>query len=286
MKKSIVILAGLALLVPSLAFADSFSIRLGYYMPKAVTNSYLTQHMETSLWGVEFDQLTFALKDFRGGILGISYERFLGPNLSLLVSVDSFSRRKLGDYYDYDQAEFADDTWFAFPIEEEPSAITNWYYISHSFKVSSTPLVASVKFTPLGRKTKLIPYVGGGAGLYFYSAGIFGEMADFSGLDQDGYLNLWYYDYETDSAYNNPTDPVVMDTEIFPVISVNARERGVALGYHAFAGLQFPIGYRATIDAEARYHWAKGKFDDGYLVDFEDFELGGLAVSIGFSFWF
>ncbi len=77
-----------------------------------------------------------------------------------------------------------------------------------------------------------------------------------------------------------------MDIEIFPSSASMPGRRGVALGYHAFAGLQFPIGYRATIDAEARYHWAKGKFDDGYLVDFEDFELGGLAVSIGFSYWF
>ena len=266
MKKSIVILAGLALLVPTLAFADSFSIKLGYYMPRAVSDSYLTQHVDTSLWGIEFDQMTFALKDFRGGIFGLSYERFLGPNLSLLVSVESFSRRRLGDYYDYDQTEF-EEGWFAFPIDQEPEDITDWYYISHSFKVSSTPVTASVKFTPLGRKTKLIPYVGGGVGAYFWSAGIFGEMPDFA--------DPWVY-----------TDPTLGDIEVYPVISANSRERGMAFGYHAFAGLQFPIGYRATIDAEARYHWAKGKFDDGYLVDFEDFELGGLAVSIGFSFWF
>jgi hypothetical protein len=184
----------------------------------------------------------------------------------LLVSAESFSRRRLGDYYDYDQTEF-EEGWFAFPIDQEPEDITDWYYISHSFKVSSTPVTASVKFTPLGRKTKLIPYVGGGVGAYFWSTGIFGEIPDFA--------DPWVY-----------TDPTLGDIEVYPVIPANSRERGVAFGYHAFAGLQFPIGYRATIDAEARYHWAKGKFDDGYLVDFEDFELGGLAVSIGFSFWF
>src|SRR5512139_933610 len=101
MKKLIVVAAGLALLVPSLAFADQFSLRLGYFMPKAVTESYLTQHLETSLWGVEFDNMTFAPKDFRGGMFGISYERFFGPNLSLVLSVDSYNRRKVGDYYDW-----------------------------------------------------------------------------------------------------------------------------------------------------------------------------------------
>jgi hypothetical protein len=266
MKKLIVLAAGLALLVPSLAFADTFSLKFGYYMPRAVTDSYLVQHVDTSLWGIEFDQMNFALKDFRGGIFGVSYERFFGPNLSLVVGVESFSRRKLGDYYDYDQSEF-EEGWFAFPIDLEPEDITDWYYISHSFRVSSTPVTASIKFTPLGRKTKLIPYVGGGAGLYFWSAGLFGEMPDFA--------DPWIY-----------TDPLLGDIEVYPVLQVNSRERGVAVGYHAFAGFQFPIGYRATIDVEARYHWAKGKFDDGYLVDFEAFELGGLALSVGFSYWF
>ncbi|HPW18021.1 MAG TPA: hypothetical protein PLP83_06535 [Candidatus Aminicenantes bacterium] len=266
MKKTIVLAAGLALLAPSLAFADMFTLRFGYFMPRAVTGSYLRQHIDTSLWGIEFDQMTFAPKDFRGGIYGASYERFLGPNLSLVLGVESFSRRRLGDYYDYDQTEF-DEGWFAFPTDQEPDDIDDWYYLSHSFRVSSVPVTASVKFTPLGRKTRLVPYVGGGVGAYFWSTGLYGE--------RPGFEDPWVY-----------TDPVLGDIDVFPVVSVNSRERGIAFGPHAFAGVQFPIGYRATIDAEARYHWAKGKFDDGFLVDFEPFELGGLSLSIGFSFWF
>jgi opacity protein-like surface antigen len=274
MKKAIVLAVGLALLLPSLSFADSFSVRFGYYMPRAVSESYLGQHADTSLWGIEFYNMNFALKDFRGGILGLSYERFLGPNLSLLVSVESFSRRKLGDYYDYSQAEFTDG-WYAFTVGEEPSDIPDLYYITHSFKVSSTPVTASVKFTPLGRKTRLIPYVGGGVGAYFWSTGIFGDMPDFNPLDEYGDPIEYYY-----------PDPLYGDITVYPVLQVNSRERGVAFGCHAFAGVQVPIGYRATIDAEARYHWARGRFNDGYLLDFEDFELGGLALSIGFSYWF
>jgi opacity protein-like surface antigen len=276
MKKMIVLAAGLALLVPSLAFADIFSVKYGHYMPRAVTNSYLTQpqHLDNSLWGIEFDQMSFAAEDFRGGILGFSYERFLGPNLSFVLGVESFSRRKLGDYRDYDQTEF-EEGWFAFPIDQEPEDISDWYYISHSFRVSSTPVTASVKFTPLGRKTKLVPYVGGGVGVYFWSTGIVRDWINFNPVDEFGDPIEYFY-----------TDPVYGDITVWPVEPANSRERGMAVGYHAFAGLQFPIGYRATIDAEARYHWAKGKFNDGYLLDFEPFELGGLAVSIGFSYWF
>jgi hypothetical protein len=72
MKKLTVIAAALLVLVPSLAFSDSISMRLGYYMPRALSNSYLAQH-DNSLWAIELDQMSFAMKDFRGGIMGLSY---------------------------------------------------------------------------------------------------------------------------------------------------------------------------------------------------------------------
>jgi len=265
MKKLIIIAAGLALLVPSPAFADSFSLRIGYFMPSALSQSYMDRYPD-SLWAIEFSQMTFQFKDFRGSMLGGSYERFFGPNFSLVLAVDTFSRQRMGDYWDYDQTEFVEG-WFAFPVDLEPADITDWYYISHSFKVTSTPVMLSLKFSPLGRKAKLIPFVGGGAGLYFWSAGLYGEMVDFS--------DPWIY-----------TDPLLGDIDVYPVIPVNSRETGISIGYHAFGGFQFPIGYRATIDAEVRYHWAKGRFDGPWFVDFPEFNVGGLTATVGFSYWF
>ncbi|OGD17300.1 MAG: hypothetical protein A2V76_07985 [Candidatus Aminicenantes bacterium RBG_16_63_14] len=262
MKKLTVLAAGLLLLVPCLVFSDSFSLRLGYFMPRASTDIIL--HPD-SLWAIEFDQMSFRMQDFRGTTLGAGYEYFLGKNLSLAFTLDAFSKSRLGDYLYYDQTEF-DEGWFAFPTDLEPSDIVDWYYISHSFKVSSTPLQLSLKFMPLGRKTRLIPFVGGGAGLYLWSVRMYGEMVNFA--------DPWLY-----------TDPELGDIDILPVESVNGREKGSVFGYHAFAGLQFPIGYRATIDAEARYHWAKARFDT-WFQGFEDFDLGGLALTVGFSYWF
>jgi opacity protein-like surface antigen len=281
MKKLTVLAAGLLLLVPSLAFSDSFSLRLGYFRPGASTD--IISHFD-SLWAIEFDQMTFQMKDFRGLMMGASYEYFLGKNLSLAFTLDSFTKGRMGDYLYYDQTEFT-DTWFAFPIEEEPSAITDWYYISHNFKVSSTPLQLSVKFTPLGRKTRLIPYVGGGAGINFWSVRMFGEMVNFTPEDDNRDRIDWFYDYETDSAYASPTDMSLRDVPIYPVESVNGRERGLALDLHAFAGVQFPISDRATIDAEVRYHWAKARFRE-WFQGFEDFDLGGIALTVGLSYWF
>lgn len=265
MKRTTVLALGLALLVPSLAIADSFSLKVGYFLPTAVSRSYIDRNPD-SLWAIEFDQMNFRLQDFRGWMIGAGYEYFLTKNFSLVMAVDTFSERDFGYYRGYDQTEF-EEGWFAFPIEQEPADILDWYYIEHSFRVNSTPLTLSVKVAPLGRKTRLIPYFGGGIGAYFWSAGIYGEMVDFS--------DEWVY-----------TDPVLGDIPVYPVIAANGAEKGTAFGYHAFAGIQFPIGYRATLDLEARYHVAKGRFDDGFLVGFDDFNLGGLVLTAGFTYWF
>jgi opacity protein-like surface antigen len=282
MKKITVLAAGLLLLVPCLAFPDSFSLRGGYFMPLAMSNSYLNGH-SNSLWTIEYEQMSFTKAGFRGVTLGLGYEYFLGKNVNIVLTLDSFTKSQPGDYLYYDQTEFT-DTWFAFPIDNEP-VITDWYYISHTFKVSSTPLQVSLKFLPLGRRARFIPFVGGGAGLYFWGVQMYGEQVDFYPVDGNLDPVDWYYDYETDAAYSNPEDAALRDQLIYPVTSVNGKERGVAIGWHAFAGLEFPISYRWTIAAEARYHSARARLHE-WFVDFDDFELGGLALTVGINYWF
>jgi hypothetical protein len=114
---------------------------------------------------------------------------------------------------------------------------------------------------------------------------MFGESINFAPEDEFGAPIDWFYDYETDSAYPSPTDVSLRDVPIYPVESLNGRERGIALDLHAFVGIQVPIGYRATIEAEARYHAATARFKDWFL-GFEDFELGGLALTVGLTYWF
>ena len=257
MKKLTVLAAGLLLLIPSLAFSDSFQLRLGYFMPRASAD--LLTHPD-SLWAIELDQMSFAKKDFRSGMFGLGYEYFLGPNMSLAMTLDSYTKRMSGYYND----------WVVFALDEGDFAFPYEFYdgddILHSFRVSDAPLQLSLKFLPLGRKTKLIPYLGGGASLVFWSVSMFGEQIDFS--------DPWIYD-----------DIDLGPVDIFPVVGLNARERGTAFGWHAFGGFSFPIGYRATIEAEARYHSAKARFED-WFVGFEDFDLGGLALTVGVSSWF
>ncbi len=278
MKKLTGLALGLILLVPSLAFSDSFSLRIGYFMPHALSDTYLASHPD-SLWAIELSQMSFSKNKFRGTTFGVGYEYFVSKNISLAFSVDSYSKQTPGYYIDY--VQFAlDEGDFAFPYE---------FYdgddIQHAFRISSTPLQLSFKITPLGRKTRLIPFFGGGGGLYLYSVRIYGQMVNYSPTDQFGDPVDWYYDFETDTAYSNPADPNLRDELIYPVESVNGREKGTAFGWHAFAGFQIPIGFRATLDAEVRYHSARAKFND-WFQGFDDFDLGGLALTVGFNYWF
>jgi hypothetical protein len=259
MKKLAIIAAGFLLLVPSLAFSDSISIRLGFYLPRALTNSYLNTHPD-SLWTIELDQMSFAPKDYNGGIIGISYDYFASKNISLALSVDGYNKSNFGFYNDWVLNTLTEGD-FAFPFE---------FYLGndilHSFRVSITPVELSLKLLPLGRRAKIIPYVGGGASMVFYGVRMFGDMVNFS------------------DAFIYP-DPDLGDVTIYPVESVNSRDRGTAFGWHAFGGIQVPIGFRATIEAEVRYRAAKGQLG-GLFQGFDDLELGGLALTAGISYWF
>ncbi|MGZ7065123.1 MAG: hypothetical protein ACXVI6_02075 [Candidatus Aminicenantales bacterium] len=269
MKKLMILVTAMIVLIPVLAYSDMMTVRLGYYMP-SILNSYNYLSHPNSLWGIELSQMSFVPSDFRGGILGGGYEFFLTKQVSIALSVDGFSREAGGFYKDYvgialDNADFQGN--YAFPAAD----YTGDFEVLHSFRVSMTPVQLSLKLTPLGRKTRLIPYVGGGVGVYFVSASIGGSIVDFS----------------SPSPVTDPDRPELGSFDIYPVVPVQLHESRTVIGGHAFAGLMFPIGYRLTLEGEARYHFAKVKFQHAFpYPDFDAFDLSGLSLSVGLNYWF
>lgn len=259
MKKMTVLAAALLLVIPAVSFADQLQLRLGYYLPKATTNSYLNTHPD-SLWTIELDQMSFTPNDFRGSIVGISYDFFLNKYVSLSVGVDSYNRSRVGFYNDWVMNTLTEGD-FAFPFD-----LFFGSDITHSFRVSFTPVQLSIKVLPLGRRARIVPYVGGGGSLVFASVRMFGDQIDFS--------NPFIY-----------TDPDLGDIDVFPVVPVIAHESTTSIGWHAFGGIQVPVGYRVTIDAEARYHYARATLHN-LFEGFEPLELGGWAFTAGLSYWF
>jgi opacity protein-like surface antigen len=254
MKKLMVLTLAAALLAPALARADTFTLRLGYYMPKTSTNP-------NTVWGIEFDNMNFAKEDFRGGIYGGGYEYFINSYVSLALTLDSYSRDRIGSYRDYEGIT-VDTEDYAFSTSD----IAGDFYINHVFKVAATPLQLSLKLTPLGRRVRVIPYVGGGVSLVFYRVSIRGETIDFTQPTE-------FLDAEDNTIIG------------YPITVGETRETGSAWGGHAFGGVMIPLGYRITLEAEARYHFARANLHKQFL-DFDPFDLGGLALMLGFNFWF
>jgi hypothetical protein len=251
MKKTIGLLTFLVFLLSSLGFADSVSFRLGYFIPRA----------NSDLWQIEFENMTLTKTNYQRATLGFSYEHFLSREISLVVGFESYSSLQLGYYRDYVGFSFAEGD-FAFPADYQGG-----FDISHQFGVWITPIQASLKLTPLGRKSSFIPYFGGGVSLVIWTVKLQGDMVDFS----DPYV----YD-----------DPDFGEVDVYPIIITDARqETQLALGFQGFAGVLVPLARRLALEAEFKYNYGKGNLKDAF-EGFEKFDLSGYQISVGINYLF
>lgn len=250
MKKKFILSLILILLVPCLGFSDLATFRVGYFIPRA----------DSELWITELENMDFSKSDFTNSNFGFSYEYFFSKQISFAISVDGYTRKKVGSYLDYVGIEFLEGD-FAFPSDFEGD-----FAISHVFDVSITPIQLSLKLVPLGRIGKFIPYVGGGVGVYLWNVRLQGDIVDFE--------DVWEY---TDDGFI---------VEVYAVKLADAREDNkIKIGYHAFGGLMFPVANRISIEAEIKYNFVEGALTEGF-EGFEDFDLSGYQISIGLNYWF
>jgi opacity protein-like surface antigen len=256
MKKTFGLLAILALLLPSLGFSDGVSVRLGYFIPQA----------KGDLWQIEFENMSFTKSNFRNAVLGFTYEHFLTREISLAIGFDSYSKIEPGYYRDYIGYGFTDIGDFGFPADITPEGYDTQFDISHQLSVSMLPIQASLKFTPLGRKSGLMPYIGGGVSLYIWSVKLQGDMIDFT--------DVWTYD----------TGSGIVD--IYGVKTTNAKEESqLTVGFHGFAGVMFPISGRVALEAEFKYTYGKGTLKNAF-EGFGKFDLSGYQISLGINYLF
>ncbi|MEW6367991.1 MAG: hypothetical protein AB1714_25460 [Acidobacteriota bacterium] len=126
--------------------------------------------------------------------------------------------------------------------------------IRQTLSLRIVPLEGSIKLYPAGRERPLIPYVGAGVGAYFWE---YVEIGDF----------VIYRD-------TNPT-----------LVSGAFSTETVSPGYNLRVGLQVPVG-RSTVDAEVKYVKVDGDLSTAFDPEFEPFDLSGLQVNFGWSYWF
>lgn len=253
MKKLIGLSALAVLLLPVLGFSDgAFSFRLGYFWPQA----------NSELWKIEFANMTFEKHDFEAVTFGMSYEYFMTREFSLVFSWDYYGKSEWGIYRNWVGYDI-DNFTYAFPYPEYRGD----FDLGHHFRTWISPLQVSVKLAPFGRRAGIIPYIGGGVSFYLWSVALDGDLVDFT--DQYVY-----------------TDPDFGDVDVYGVFPTDAHEdTNFTVGFHAFAGISFPIARRTAIEAEFRYSYGKGGLHEAFK-DFNDFDLGGYQVSVGISYWF
>lgn len=257
MRKNII--AGLIILMAAsgLGMANTLNVRLNYFFPRA-------QATANGLWGIEFQNMTYKRSQFQEAYFGFGYEYFLSPNFGLLFEVDPYSKSRSGSYRDYVGYQLEEGD-FAFPSDYQGDFVPG-----HSLSVTVTPIQLSLKIAPFGRRSKLIPYLGGGVSLTLWSVRMRGDLVDFN----DQYI----YD-----------DPDFGDVPVYPIYPLDAWEGDnfgkVAFGWQAFAGFMFPIANRLTIDLGFKYSAVKGKFTNAFL-GFDDMDLGGYHLMLGMNYWF
>ncbi len=250
MKKIIIFVFALILCLPGFIYSDIVSFKVGYFMPRAMSD----------LWEIELENMDFIKSDFQNTNFSFGYEYFFSREFSFIFGFESYTKTNSGIYIDY-IGEDIDGDGFAFDYGEG-------YPISHVFSVSSTPVQASIKLTPLGRKGKILPYIGGGVSAYLWTVRVQGEMIDFDAGEEFLDASL---------------DEIVIG---YPTYSVDAREENkISFGYHIFGGVMLPIANRISLDAEVKYNRATGIFKDGF-VGFDPFDLGGLTIYVGINYWF
>jgi len=246
MRKTLILLTAAILLAPGFVFSDVITFKVGYFFPN--TNS--------DLWQDEFDNMSFKKSDYQDSNFGFGYEYFLADELSLVLNVEGYSKNKTGIYQDYAAIQATDGYDYAF-FEEAGNSIV------HTFSVSITPIQLSVKLTPLGRREKIIPYVGGGAGVYLWTVRLYGDMVDFA-------------------------DPVPFDDGSigYPIYLTDAREDNkFKIGFHAFGGIMVPVANRISFEAEFKYNFISADLTEAF-EGFQPFDMSGYQVSLGVNYWF
>ncbi len=208
------------------AFADSVTVLGSYFMPRGNSDIFDQNELET----------TFRVSDLNSLGAAFRYDHFVGDFINIGGGVSFFDNDT--DVVDND---------FEFP---------NGDPIVRNISLQIVPLEFNVHVLPIGRESPVIPYVGGGVGVYF-----------------------WQYRERGDFVIDRLTDPHGR--------TGRADSDGTDAGWHMEGGVQIPFSRNAAATAEFKYFDANGDLDRrSFDPAFEPIDLSSTVISGGVSFWF
>jgi len=225
--KTLWVSAIFVMLLAGPAFSDSMYFLLGYNFPHGGSDVYTQNERETS----------FHVSDLNGWSGSAGYDHFLNEHFSIGGSISGYS-----------QHTSIQDNSFVH-LDNSP--------IFRTVHLEIVPTELNLHALPVGRNVPVIPYLGGGVGIYYWQ---YSESGDFV-MNRNSPNPYVVHGY----AYSDGWDP----------------------GWHAEAGVQIPVSRYATIMAEYRYFHAHGKLDvHSFDPAFGPLDLSSSQVSMGVSFWF
>jgi hypothetical protein len=167
----------------------------------------------------------------------VGYDHFFGDHISLG-----------GNFAYYQGQTTVQELGFFFP-DGAP--------IFRDIRLEIVPLEIALKVLPIGRNQPVIPYFGGGGGIYYWQYEEFGNFI----------IN------------RNTNDP--------RIIQGSAYSDGYDPGWHVEGGVQIPVARSIALQFEAKYWQAKGDLDvTGFDPSFAPLDLSGSSYSGGISIWF
>lgn len=231
------VLVTVGLLNPISAHADqSLTFNLGRFVVKPyearTCRNFATGECDVLVSNLDF--LDFDLGRFSGASVGADWLIELGDYLEAGVGIAYYRRTVPSVYLDFQHGNGAE--------------------IEQDLKLRVTPITASVRVLPLGRRTFIQPYVGGGIGVYNWRYSETGEFIDFSDCDRNGRNCAIFRDSYTATGTN--------------------------VGPMAVFGLRLLASDTFGIGGEARYQRATGSLGSEFYGDRID--LGGMTYQVTF----
>jgi hypothetical protein len=178
--------------------------------------------------------LLFDIKDFNGATAGAEYLVQLGNLFDAGVGVGIYSQTSPAIYRDFTHPGGAE--------------------IEQDLKLRVIPITATIRFLPLGHRSGIVPYFGGGVAIYRWRYSETGEFLD----SQDNIFS----DFET---YH------VSDTTVGPVV---------------LGGVRFPVGSKAGLGGEIRWQGGKGDLPAALNFAGPKIDLGGFNYLFTFNVGF
>jgi opacity protein-like surface antigen len=219
----------------------SISLYGGWSMPRE--NSDIFDHVR--------QEMTIQRGDFNAPLIGVDVAFRLTDRFDAVVGVEGATATRnscIRDPWDTDSCWPDLDEW---PIEQwtelswtRAAASGRFYLMDRGVTVGSHAWVPA----------RWAPYVGGGAGVVWYTFEQWGDFIDYGTID-------------------DPLGP--------EIITGTLRSTGSGATAHVLGGLEVGLTRRLVLRGEYRYNWGKAPVDSRDFRGFDDIDLAGHRATIG-----